>query len=151
VPPRWIETDRALVVAAPPGRVWEVCDDVAAYPSFWPWLRAFDGRRLAAGERWAGVVHVAGPFRLPLVVVIAEVVDGRRVRAEVHGAIRGRATVELAPDDAGTLLRLTARLSPRPRSPLALATRLARPLAQASHDRVIARALAQLTAHVAPP
>lgn len=146
-----IETDRTVVLPVPPDRVWEVCEDVPAYPSFWPWLRRFDGRRLAVPEQWHGVVSVAGPFRLPLVVTIGGMTPGRRVQAHVQGSIVGVATVELALHDDGTLLRLTAELMPRPFSPLALATRLARPLAQASHDRVITRALAQLAAHVTRP
>lgn len=140
-------TDRIDVVGVAPDRLWEVLADVGAYPSFWPWLRSFDGRRLAAGETWRGVIDVAGPLRLDVLIRLTEVVPRRRVAARLGGDLSGRARLELAPDRAGAALRLEAALVPE-RIDLRLLTRGARPLAQASHDRVIARALRQLAAHI---
>jgi uncharacterized protein YndB with AHSA1/START domain len=145
VPPAPVLTDRTDLLAVPPGRLWEVLEDVDGYPSFWPWLRSFDGRRLATGERWRGVIDVAGPLRLAVTITLTEVVAPRCVAARLDGDLSGTARIELA--DAG--LHLTASLVPERRA-LRLLTRLARPLAQASHDRVIARAIAQLTAHLSP-
>jgi uncharacterized protein YndB with AHSA1/START domain len=150
VAPKVIETDRTVVVAASPERVWEVLSDVPAYPSFWPWLRRFDGRHLVAREEWSGSIVVAGPLRMRIGIHLTEVTTGRRVRAIVRGTVMGAATIETRLHDGGTALHLTANLVPRPLSPLALLTRASRPLAQASHDRVIARALDQLTAHLSP-
>jgi hypothetical protein len=140
-----VVTDRTDRVAVDPGRLWAVLADVAAYPTFWPWLRDFDGSDLRAGGRWRGVIDVIGPLRLAVTVHLDEVVAGRSVAAHLTGDLSGTARVELRPDGRGTALRLTAALVPE-RGALRLLTRAARPLAQASHDRVIARALAQMAA-----
>lgn len=145
-----VVTDRTDVVAADPGRLWDLLADVAAYPTFWPWLRRFDGRALAAGETWRGVIAVRGPLRLAVAVHLDEVVAGRSVVAHLGGDLSGRARIDLGPVDGGTALRLAATLVPERRALRAL-TRAARPVAQASHDRVIARALGQLADHVAAP
>lgn len=122
-------------------------EDVPAYPGFWPWLRRFDGRRLAVGEVWHGTIAAVGPLRLTVAVHLDVVVPGRSVAAHLAGDLTGTARLALAPGPAGTALHLTAVLVPE-RPALRALTRGARPLAQASHDRVIARALAQLGAHV---
>lgn len=144
-----VVTDRTDVVAVDPGRLWAVLADVGGYPGFWPWLRDFDGRDLRTGACWRGVIDVIGPLRLAVTVQLDEVVAGRSVTAHLAGDLSGTARVELRPDGRGTALRLTAALVPE-RGALRALTRTARPLAQASHDRVIARALAQLTAHLSP-
>lgn len=144
-----VVTDRTDLVIVDPGRLWAVLADVAAYPAFWPWLQDFDGRDLRAGVRWRGVIDVIGPLGLAVTVHLDEVVAGRSVTAHLAGDLSGTARVELRPDGRGTALRLTAALVPERRTLRAL-TRVARPLAQASHDRVIARALAQLVAHLPP-
>jgi hypothetical protein len=132
---------------AEPGDLWAVLDDVPAYPAFWPWLRRFDGRRLVVGEVWHGTIAAVGPLRLTVAVHLDEVVPGRSGAARGAGPRPATARLALAPDPAGTALHLTAVLVPE-RPALRVLTRWARPLAQASHDRVIARALSQLGGHV---
>jgi len=145
-----VRTDRTDVVPVAPAELWDRLAEVPAYPSFWPWLQAFDGRRLAAGEEWHGTIVVAGPSRLAVTIHLDEVVPGRGVQARVAGDLSGRARIDLAPASTGTGtdLHLVATLVPEARA-LRLLTRWARPLAQASHDRVIGRALRQLSAHLA--
>ena len=143
-----VETDRTDVVAVDPARLWGVLDDVAAYPRFWPWLRSFDGSELRPGARWRGVIVVAGPLRLAVDVHIEAVAAGRCVAARIGGDLAGRARIDVAPHAEGATLRLTAALHPGRRDLRAL-TRWARPHAQASHDRVIVRAVTQLADHVA--
>ncbi|HEX7133147.1 MAG TPA: SRPBCC family protein [Iamia sp.] len=142
-------TDRTDAVAVAPARLWAVLEDVRGYPTFWPWLRDFDGRELRAGAAWRGVIDAGGPLRLGVVIHLEEVEPGRCVTARIGGDLTGSARVDLVPDGRGTGLRLTASLLPE-RADLRALTRWARPLAQASHDRVIARALAQLARHLSP-
>lgn len=148
-----VETDRTVVLPAPPGAAWAVLADVPSYPTFWPWLHPFDGRRLAAGEEWRGTISATGPLRLRIGVRIDEVVPERSVHATLSGDLTGTAHITLDEAvsllDGATALRLVAALEPR-RPGLRALTRFARPVAQASHDRVIDRALAQLAAHLTP-
>ncbi|HEV7720794.1 MAG TPA: SRPBCC family protein [Iamia sp.] len=141
-----METDRTDVIAVAPDRLWAVLADVGGYPSFWPWLRHFDGRDLRVGATWRGVIDTGTPLRLTVTLHLTEVVPERSVAARLGGDLSGSARVEVAPDGDGAALRLTATLAPE-RADLRILTRWARPLAQASHDRVITRALAQLTTH----
>lgn len=62
-----IETDRTVFVAVPVEALWEALSDVPAYPTFWPWLRRFDGLRLT----------------------LMAVEPGRRVVAAVQGDVWG--------------------------------------------------------------
>jgi len=142
-----VETDRTDVIAVAPDRLWAVLADVGDYPTFWPWLRSFDGRELAAGVVWRGQIDVAGPLRLPVAIHLDEVVPGRCIGAHLGGDLTGPARVDVTAAGAGSALHLTAALVPR-RADLRSLTRWARPLAQASHDRVITRALAHLATHV---
>jgi hypothetical protein len=145
-----VVTDRTDVVPVAPDRLWAVLAAVTAYPSFWPWLRDFDGSDLRAGVTWRGVIDAGGPLRLGVAIHLEEVVVGRSVTARIEGDLAGSARLQVDPDGHGAVLRLAAALVPE-RADLRALTRWARPLAQASHDRVIARALAQLTAHLAHP
>lgn len=142
-----VVTDRTDRLPVDTDRVWAVLADVAGYPRFWPWLRSFDGRSLASGETWHGVIGVAGPFRLGVAIELGSVVAGRSVAARLTGDLSGTAQIDLRPDADGTMLHLVAALAPQ-RADLRLLTRCARPAAQASHDRVIARALDQLATHL---
>ncbi len=144
---RPVATERTEVLDVAPDRLWEVLEDVSDYPSFWPWLGSFDGRELTAGATWRGVITVAGPLRLALLVHLDEVVPGRSVTAHLGGDLAGRARIDVGPDGDGAALRLVASLVPE-RPALRALTRVARPVAQASHDRVITRALTQLTHHI---
>lgn len=145
-----VVTDRTDRIAAPPAGVWEVLADVEGYAAFWPWLRRFDGRSLEVGATWRGAIVVAGPLRLAVAVHLDEVVPGRAVAARLSGDLSGSARLAIGPDREGATLHLAADLVPE-RADLRALTRWARPLAQASHDRVIARALGQLAAHVEAP
>jgi hypothetical protein len=145
-----VETDRTDLVAVDGTRLWAVLEDVAAYPRFWPWLRGFDGTELRPGVVWHGVIVVAGPLRLAVAAHLDAVATGRCVAARIAGDLTGRARIDVAPHADRATLRLTAALHPERRDLRAL-TRWARPLAQASHDRVIGRAVTQLADHVAAP
>jgi hypothetical protein len=142
-----VVTDRTDVIAVAPDRLWGVLADVDDYPSFWPWLRSFDGRALETGTVWRGVIDVAGPLRLEVAIHIDEVVVERCVRAHLAGDLSGPARLDVTPDDRGSALHLTAALVPE-RADLRALTRWTRPIAQASHDRVIARAVSHLATHV---
>lgn len=143
MPPDPLLTDRTDVVGVSTTELWAVLADVPAYPTFWPWLRSFDGRRLATGERWHGVIDALGPLRLGVTITLTEVVPQRSVSARISGDLTGTARLVLAPG----ALHLTAALAPERRALVRL-TRWARPVAEASHDRVISRAIAQLTTHL---
>lgn len=144
---RAILTDRVDPMPVGPEALWARLGDVGAYPGWWPWLRAFDARALRAGETWRATISPPLPWRLTVAIHLEEVVEAERVVARLTGDIAGPARLELRPDPGGTLLALRAELAPAKPALRALAA-TARPLAQASHDHVIVRALDQLRRHL---
>jgi hypothetical protein len=110
---------------------------VDAYRTWWPWLRDFDGTRLAAGETWSCQVQPPLPYSVRFTVRLDEVAAGERVAATIDGDISGTATLHVVPGSAdGSSLRLVAALSPRKRSMVALSF-AARPLVTFGHHWVL--------------
>ena len=59
-------------------RLWETLGALEEFRSWWPWLRRFEGTRLAVGERWRCTVAPPLPYEVDFTVTIDEVVIGRR-------------------------------------------------------------------------
>lgn len=127
--------------------LWERLQRVDAYTTWWPWLREFDGRSVAAGEVWTCSVQPPLPYAVRFTVAFDDVVDGEQVATTIGGDIGGTATLHLLAGEgergAGadealdrSRLRLTAELAPQKRSMLALSI-LARPLVTFGHHWVL--------------
>jgi hypothetical protein len=118
---------------------------VDAYTTWWPWLREFDGRTLAAGEVWTCAVQPPLPYAVRFTVAFDEVIHGEQVVTTIGGDIGGAATLQLFAGEGGdgadealdrSRLRLTAELAPQKRSMLALSI-VARPLVTFGHHWVL--------------
>jgi uncharacterized protein YndB with AHSA1/START domain len=132
-----IRSDRNFTFSADPDTVWQAIARTDQYRTWWPWLRAFDGGALRAGDRWTCEVRPPLPYPVRFVVVLDEVVAPSRVESRIDGDISGSAVLTLARHDAGTRLRLTSSLEPTNTLLRSLGV-LARPLARFGHDWVIA-------------
>ena len=109
---------------------------MSTYPTWWPWLREFDGARLAAGEVWNCSVQPPLPYRVRFAVHIDSVQEHESVTATVSGEIVGSASLTIAPADGGCTARLIADLGPDRHALRALSLAL-RPLVRFGHNWVL--------------
>lgn len=131
-----VASDRRWQLAAAPEAVWSALADTAAYPAWWPWLRRFDAKALAAGEVWRCTVKPPLPYALRFDIALDELHAPEYISARLSGDLRGTARIEIAPSAAGSTLRLVSDLQPQ-RRPIAVISALAGPLARWGHDWVL--------------
>jgi hypothetical protein len=136
---------------ASPERIWDGLERTENFPLWWTWLRDFDieGRPLAPGSVLHGVVCPPLPYRMGLTVKVDECARPRLLRAQVHGDLEGEAGLMLEQEGAGT--RATAAWTiEMMQPPMRLAARVARPLLQWGHDRVVEATVASFRGQIEP-
>jgi hypothetical protein len=131
-----LHSDRRYRFPFSDAQLWERIDDVPSYPTWWPWLREFDGRRLVRGEVWHCTVQPPLPYRVRLAIRLDDVMPPRSVTATITGEIVGRATLTISPAEDGCAARLQADLGPDKQALRALAVAL-RPLVRYGHNWVL--------------
>jgi len=137
-----LRTDRSYPLSERPQDAWDALADVGAYRRWWPWLRRFDARRLAAGERWEARIRVPMPWSLRFSLHLDDVEAPVRVGATIVGDIEGTAALTLAPGPEGAEIRLRSDLAPRHRL-LRGVNRVVPGVSRRLHDRVVDRAFRQ--------
>jgi hypothetical protein len=130
-----LRSDRRYEFAVSPDELWQRLIDVPTYPTWWPWLRDFDGERLAAGEVWRCTVQPPLPYRVRFTVRLEEVAE-HVVAATVAGEIVGTAALTIEPRDDGCAVHLVADLGPDRHALRALSVAL-RPLVRFGHNWVL--------------
>ena len=128
--------------AVPPGVLWDACTRIDRFQSWWPWLRVLETDGLVAGTTARCVVRAPLPYSLRFDVAVLEVVPERLVDTRVSGDLEGPARLEVRPHGAGSEARLLWEVD-LVATPLRLASRLARPVMEWGHDRVIEMGLRQ--------
>ena len=143
---RVYRTDREWPVGAPVDVVWALMADVDGFRARWPWLRRFEGERLAAGQRWSCTIKPPLPYTLSFTLDLGEVAECRSVAATLRGDIVGTAEVHLdAVGPTDTRIRLVSALEAT--HPLLRAVTIVAPaVAQWGHDRVLEAGLTQFAA-----
>jgi hypothetical protein len=131
-----LRSDRRYEFAITPVQLWERILAVDEYPTWWPWLRHFDGQALTAGDVWRCTVQPPLPYAVRFTVRIDEVEPARTVAATVGGDVRGTARLLIEPDHAGCTARLIADLGPDKHALRALSV-AARPLVRFGHNWVL--------------
>lgn len=130
-------SDRSWRFDVPPDRLWDRINSTSEYPSWWPWLREFDGAGpIAEGGRWTCAVSPPLPYTVRFVVEFRRVKVGRAVESEIHGDIAGWAhlTIDDRPD--GSSARLVSALRPTNLLLWSVGS-VARPLVQYGHDWIL--------------
>ncbi len=144
-----IRSDRCHTFAASPEALWQALAQVGEYPSWWPWLRHFEGSGLVAGTTWSAVVQPPLPYRLRFDLHLDEVEPPHLVTAHVTGDIAGHARLVIAPTGEGSELHLRSELSPT--SPVLRAVaRVAAPMARLGHEWVLDTGLRQFRDRALP-
>jgi hypothetical protein len=134
--------------------LWAAIASVDDFPVWWPWLRGFDGERLASGETWDCTVQPPLPYTLRFALEIEEVVPGECVSARVSGDLVGTARLDLrdlsGPEGARSEIRLRSELSPTNRALRAFAA-VARPVVRFGHDWVLDTGVQQFKSRALRP
>ncbi len=121
-----------------PESLWAALEQVDQFERWWPWFQEVEvaGAPLARGTVLSGVVAPPLPYRMRLDV---ELTDCRRpvaIDARVRGDLRGPARLRLRPEADGTTVDVEWSMEMMQR-PMRLASRLAGPLLQWGHDRIV--------------
>ena len=140
-----VSSDRRFRFDADRDTVWRALTSVEAYPTWWPWLRDFDGHQLAAGEHWRCTVQPPVPYRLRFTLCVDEVVDRERVAATLSGDLVGTAHLELSSTGSSSEIRLVSSLAPAHVVVRGVA-RVAQPVARYGHDWVLRTGVRQFAA-----
>jgi hypothetical protein len=141
--------------------VWSLINGVERYPSWWPWLRQFEGGGLSVGDEWRCTVQPPVPYVVRFRVLIDHVEPPSFVRAQVLGDVVGDATLTLEPATveaangngvgaAGCVALLHSSLAPG-NTALAVVSRFAAPVARFGHDWVLDSAAQQFIARAIEP
>lgn len=141
------ETDRRYQLPLAPADLWAAVARVDDYQGWWPWLRRFDARQLAADEVWSCLVQPPLPYWVRFDVALTEVRPLRLVRASVTGDVVGDALLEISPHPVGTEARLTSSLEPG-NGFLRTVARLAAPAIRFGHDWVLDAGARQFIARI---
>jgi uncharacterized protein YndB with AHSA1/START domain len=137
-----VHSDRRHQFGVSRDELWEAVTEIDQYRHWWPWLRSFDGRAFAAGERWGCVVKPQLPYTLEFEIVLEEVRRAERAYARLTGDIEGWAELVLADAETGSVLRLRSDLTAGG-GPARWVEMLAGPLARRGHDWVLDNGIRQ--------
>jgi carbon monoxide dehydrogenase subunit G len=136
--PAVIEFRKQFRFAVPPDVVWESIEQTNDFERWWAWLGDFhlEGPGLQAGSVLVGVVTPPLPYRMRVRVVLERCVKPESIDAAVHGDLEGRAHLALTSEGDGTLATASWTIEMMQRT-MRLADRVAHPLLQWGHDRVV--------------
>ena len=114
---------------------------VDQFEAWWGWLSEFHVEGASQGELQPGtvlrgVVAPPLPYRMRLEVDIERCQRPSEIDAVVHGDLEGRAELRLAPIRGGTRAEVAWTIEMM-QPPMRVAARLAHPLLEWGHDRVV--------------
>ncbi|MGH9080559.1 MAG: SRPBCC family protein [Acidimicrobiales bacterium] len=121
-----------------PEELWDRLEDVDQFEGWWPWLTQFhlEGDGLRPGSVLHGVVTPPLPYRMRLEVGLIRCERARAVDARVEGDLIGNATLRLSPEGEGTRVEVAWTVEMQ-QPAMRLASRMAHPVMQWGHDRVV--------------
>ena len=133
-----IEYLRAYEFSLPPQGLWDIIEQVDQFERWWPWLEDFslDGDSLATGSVLYGVVAPPLPYRMRIQVELTRCERPVSIEAIVRGDLEGVARLDLRPQGNGSRVQVAWTVEMMQR-PMRLASRVAHPLLQWGHDRVV--------------
>jgi len=121
-----------------PELLWEHIQEFDQFESWWPWLTGLrvEGARLAPGTVLHGAVNPPLPYRMQIRIEIVEVDPSHSVSGVISGDLVGDARILFRPEDADTCVEVAWTIEMQ-QPAMRLAARVARPLLQWGHDRVV--------------
>lgn len=127
-------------------------EEVDQFETWWPWLDEFhlEGDALMTGAVLHGVVAPPLPYRMRIQVELVACDPPHDIEALVHGDLEGEARLWMRPDGAGSNVEVAWTVEMMQR-PMRLASRMAHPLMQWGHDRVVELTVAGFRRRLGPP
>lgn len=132
--------------------LWRTIEHVEHFHRWWPWFQevGLEGDELRAGAVLHGVVAPPLPYRMRIDVELVRCDPERLLDAVVDGDLRGQAQVRLSDQGDDTQAQVAWSLEMMQR-PMRVADRMAHPLMQWGHDRVVEMTVAGFRHHVEHP
>ena len=129
---------RAYGFPVSPAELWDTIEEVDQFEGWWPWLEEFrlEGDTLTAGAVLHGVVAPPLPYRMRIRVELTQCERPHRMEARIRGDLEGEAQLVLRPEGTGSNVEVAWTVEMMQR-PMRLASRMAHPLLQWGHDRVV--------------
>jgi uncharacterized protein YndB with AHSA1/START domain len=121
-----------------PSDLWDAMAEVDRFEEWWSWLEEFrlEGGTLQKGSVLRGIVTPPLPYRMRIEVELTECTPPRRMAALIHGDLDGEASLDIRPAGPGSSVTVAWTVEMMQR-PMRLADRMAHPLLQWGHDRVV--------------
>ena len=121
-----------------PPELWDVIGEVDQFEAWWPWLEEFhlDGGSLKKGAVLHGVIAPPLPYRMRIQIELTRCEPPSSIEALIHGDLEGDASFALRARGAGSSVEVAWTVEMMQR-PMRLADRMAHPLLQWGHDRVV--------------
>ena len=126
-----------------PEDIWNTLEEFDQFVLWWPWLQEFrfSGDSLVTGAVLRGVVAPPLPYRMQIEIELTRCEKPRLIEAHVHRDLEGEASLVLRPQGVGSHLEVAWTVEMMQR-PMRLADRMAHPMLQWGHDRVVENAVA---------
>ena len=125
-----------------PVELWSLIEDPRHFEQWWGWLHDVEctDARIMTGSVLTGIIDPPVPFTMQARVVIDECEPPRRILASVAGDIAGTADLDVGGADREARVTIGWQVEMMQRR-MRMATRVARPLLQWGHDRVVEAAV----------
>jgi hypothetical protein len=134
--------DRTWAFDVPPDDLWEVVNRTHDFRSWWTWLRDFEAPGVHAGAQARCVIQAPLPYALRLDIDVERAERPSMIETYVRGDLDGPARLEIEPSGNGSIARLVWELEVRD-PVLRRVARIARPVMEWAHDRVVATGVEQ--------
>jgi uncharacterized protein YndB with AHSA1/START domain len=121
-----------------PAELWDVIEEVDQFETWWPWLEEFrlEGGSLEKGAVLHGVIAPPVPYRMRVRIELTRCEPPHSIEALIHGDLEGEASLEIRDRGIGSSVDVAWTVEMMQRA-MRLADRMAHPLLQWGHDRVV--------------
>ena len=135
-----------------PDRLWDRLERLDQFESWWPWLTGFrvEGKGLSTGSVLSGVVNPPVPYRMRIRIELLECSRPDAIDARVGGDLVGDAHLRFSTEGQGTRVEATWTVEVM-QPAMRLASRIARPVLQWGHDRVVEMTVAGFRRRIESP
>lgn len=136
----------------PPAAVWVALDRFDQYERWWHWLSELtvEGDGLGVGSVLHGVVSPPVPYRMRIDVTILASTRPRSIDARVSGDLVGPASLRLRRAGSGTAAEVAWTIEMM-QLPMRMASRVAHPVLEWGHDRVVEWTVGGFARHAGQP
>jgi uncharacterized protein YndB with AHSA1/START domain len=132
-----------------PTEVWDAIERQDQFEQWWSWLEEFrlDGGTLKEGAVLHGAVVPPLPYRMRVRVELVRCERPSLIDATVHGDLEGEARLRVRTQGTGAGVEVAWTVEMM-QLPMRIASRVAHPLLEWGHDRVVEATVASFRRHL---